>query len=229
MNDYDDIDTLAGEYVLGTLSGQERDRFRQLLETRSEAREAVARWEQRIAPLAALSPPRAPPTDLWPQLEQRLFPQPARAPWYRRLAPWRGIALGSSLAAAALAAVLVFVPPTLEPGYVAVFSDMAEQPVWTLRTEDSMARLEVDNARALDIPPDRSCVLWLQEDDGRYHALGLLPDDGSERTLTIPEALRDKLPNGRLLVTVEARSDSLPPAPTSVEEFSGRLAPLARG
>ena len=43
------ISLLAGEYVLGTLTGRARRRFDRLLAGRADARVAVAEWEGRLA------------------------------------------------------------------------------------------------------------------------------------------------------------------------------------
>ena len=43
--------TEAGEYVLGTLRGTERDLFEKVLERDADAREHVAYWEQRLSDL----------------------------------------------------------------------------------------------------------------------------------------------------------------------------------
>lgn len=54
-------DTLAAEYVLGTLQGGARRRFEQLLPAHPALQRAVADWERRLNGLAAASPPVPPP------------------------------------------------------------------------------------------------------------------------------------------------------------------------
>jgi anti-sigma-K factor RskA len=45
------LDELAGEYVLGTLDGEARERFESRLSIDGDAQRAVAQWESRLSPL----------------------------------------------------------------------------------------------------------------------------------------------------------------------------------
>ena len=47
------IDQLAGEYVLGTLTGAPRARFERLLRERADVRSAVWRWESYLGGLSS--------------------------------------------------------------------------------------------------------------------------------------------------------------------------------
>ncbi|RZL83191.1 MAG: RNA polymerase subunit sigma-70, partial [Variovorax sp.] len=53
----DDIDTLAGEYVLGTLSAAARATVEARMAGEPALREAVQAWEARLLPLTAVVPP----------------------------------------------------------------------------------------------------------------------------------------------------------------------------
>jgi anti-sigma-K factor RskA len=66
------LDALAAEYVLGTLSAREAEAVRDALPANPALAEAVAAWEARLAPLAALAPPEPPPEGLWARIERSL-------------------------------------------------------------------------------------------------------------------------------------------------------------
>ena len=57
----DDLEALAGEYVLGTLSAEERLAVQQRLLDSPDLARLVAEWEDRLAPLAE---------DQWPYVRQ---------------------------------------------------------------------------------------------------------------------------------------------------------------
>ena len=55
MNESDDeLQQLAGEYVLGTLSAAQRKEVEQRLSREEALRSAVEQWEQRLMPLSAI-------------------------------------------------------------------------------------------------------------------------------------------------------------------------------
>ena len=58
----------AGEYVLGTLRGTERDVFEKILLADAEVREKVERWQERLSDLDLLTPAVKPPDYLFPAI-----------------------------------------------------------------------------------------------------------------------------------------------------------------
>lgn len=71
-----DLDATAGEYVLGTLAGDERAAFARRLRTDAEARHAVEAWTRRIAALLPAGDV-TPSDDLWRRIDARLERQQA--------------------------------------------------------------------------------------------------------------------------------------------------------
>ena len=67
--DRDDLNALAGEYVLGTLSAGERLEAQTLLSQDRDFASAVDQWAERLTPLLLAIPVAAPP----PQLRQRIL------------------------------------------------------------------------------------------------------------------------------------------------------------
>ena len=66
----DDIDALAGEYVLGTLSSAARRDVEARMSREPAVRAAVQAWEARLLPLTALAQPAEPTPALWERIEE---------------------------------------------------------------------------------------------------------------------------------------------------------------
>lgn len=65
-------ETLAGEYVLGTLRGPARGRYDRLRVEDATYCYAVDDWENRLAPLVEALPGEAPREAVWTAIESRL-------------------------------------------------------------------------------------------------------------------------------------------------------------
>ena len=72
MRARDEIDVLAGEYVLGTLDAAERTAVGARRRREAPLDAAIEAWEERLAPLAETLPAVAPAAGLWPSIETRL-------------------------------------------------------------------------------------------------------------------------------------------------------------
>ena len=73
-------DSLAAEYVLGTLDEESRARVDFQLLDDPDMRQAVEAWEQRLTPLAEDTLPVPPPSGLWDKIEASLDKAP-RVPY----------------------------------------------------------------------------------------------------------------------------------------------------
>ncbi|MFZ3120815.1 MAG: RNA polymerase subunit sigma-70, partial [Variovorax sp.] len=73
----DDLQSLAGEYVLGTLSAARRREVEARMAHEPALRDAVDAWEQRLHPLTALAEPVEPSAALWARIERSVAPQAA--------------------------------------------------------------------------------------------------------------------------------------------------------
>ncbi len=67
-----EAESLAGEYVLGSLSGPELAEFEANLARNPELQRLVAAWERRLTPLAATLPEVEPRTSVWEAIETAL-------------------------------------------------------------------------------------------------------------------------------------------------------------
>lgn len=71
-------DRLAAEFVLGTLHGGARRRFRQQLLRSRVLQDAVKRWERQLTPAAARLDGPAPADRVWRAIEARIHPSSTR-------------------------------------------------------------------------------------------------------------------------------------------------------
>ena len=72
MTAQDDIDTVAAEYVIGTLDASERTAVAARRPREPALDQAIRAWEQRLAPLDIETPAVEPPADLFQRIESRL-------------------------------------------------------------------------------------------------------------------------------------------------------------
>ncbi len=67
----EDQDTLAAEYVLGTLSAEEREHAEALLSFDPGFEAAVRQWERRLGELNVMVEAVEPPTEVWDKIKKR--------------------------------------------------------------------------------------------------------------------------------------------------------------
>jgi anti-sigma-K factor RskA len=106
----DEKDMLAGEYVLGLLGAAEAAAVARDAETDRELARAIAFWQARFDPLADSLPPVPPTRQLWARIAADMAPASAPPEVVSPRSPvrqaWRGVAIGSLLLAASLAAFI---------------------------------------------------------------------------------------------------------------------------
>jgi anti-sigma-K factor RskA len=105
----DDLEQLAGEYVLGTLPSEARLELEQRLPHDASLRAAVEGWESRLHPLTAMAAPVDVPASLWAGIEERLDV-------VRQLPPQGHAELGQAQAQAPPESVTAMSPKTTRPG-----------------------------------------------------------------------------------------------------------------
>jgi anti-sigma-K factor RskA len=189
MIDRDDLDGLAAEYVVGTLSHDERSAVKAALASDIGLVGAIAEWEHRLSPLNEDTPDVAPPDDLYSKIEQRLQamsqPLPQRRKW--PVWQWRAITLAVALAfilAAGIASFAVYKAQKPEEAQtageglnsIAVLQREPSAPAFLVNLDEMAARLIV---RPLGVaaPTDKSYELWLQADNASApRSLGVVPD-----------------------------------------------------
>jgi anti-sigma-K factor RskA len=183
MSDQDDIDALAAEYVLGTLSPAERTAVsaRRLRERDLDA--AIEAWEARLAPLSDTAPSIEPSPGLLGEIEARLAGGAGSSTvveLQQRVAHWRRLAIAASAIAACL--VVAFglreFTRTQQPvSYVGVFQKDDQSPAFLL-TVDLETRMLSIRVVSAERPADKTYQLWIASEatGGVPQSLGLIED-----------------------------------------------------
>lgn len=223
----DDLDALAGEYVLGTLAADERRAAEARLAADPSFRRAVAAWEVRLQPLAeaagALPVSDAVRSRVLAALdEQRPAPSPGGnvVALRRAVRRWQ---ITSALvgAAAAVLAVVVAVErlqPVPQTEFVAVLTAGGESPAFVATVDTAAGTISVRRV-AEAAPADKSYELWSIAPNEAPRSLGLVEQASFSQPLAVA-------PSGdglTLAITLEPKGGSPTGAPTSAPIFSGTL------
>lgn len=221
-------DRLAAEYVLGTLQGPARRRFEALLGAHPALRQAVARWQERLAPLSSSVTAVAPPAQVWQRIEAQLFVDRAAtaAPpvrWWQRLALWQAASGLATAAAVAMVVVAAQVPPPQAPILVV----LGAQPAVAQALNASFVASVSGDGRALvlrplnapTLSPQQALELWAVPAQGAPRSLGLVQAAGAT-TLLRARLLSD---TAAFAVSVEPAGGSTTGAPTGPIVSVGKL------
>jgi anti-sigma-K factor RskA len=188
MTTDDDIDALAGEYVLGTLDPAERTAVAARRQREPALDAAIREWERRLAPLDAETREVPPPVGLWTRIERRLdgvaddHAMPVEIGQLKRqVRRWRLAAI----AASAIAATLVIAIGVREQVYraqptdfVGVFQHGDVEPVFYLTINLRTRELTLRPVRA-ERHPGKTYQLWIASEQigPAPQSLGLVNDD----------------------------------------------------
>jgi len=207
-------EVIAGEYVLGMLSAEDRRKVEARLAKDRQFAAIVNRWEENLATFSddyetLHLPPRA-----RSPVEQRLvgavprdavFCGKVSGGCWHSLSLWRSLALASFVVAAGLALSMsaMLAPRPVSGGRLV--ADMAGEGA----AVGLVARYDDANG-ALHVTPvagggekEKSLELWLAGDGRAPVSLGVLPQTG-EGALAVPAAMRSRLVQGAVLsVSVE--------------------------
>jgi anti-sigma-K factor RskA len=202
-------DISAAEYVIGLLDLEARSAAEALIKRDPGFAALVQAWENRLEDLNEAYDP-APAPNLLPQIEARLFPQPART-----AKGWLPALLGFGLTtAAAIAVVAFFALSPAKPSLVAELSADASPLRYTAsltETELTLTRLEGGDAQ-----PGKDYELWLIEGDNAPVSLGVI---GASYKIVMP-----KLEPGYVLaITLEPAGGSPSGKPTGAIVAAGAL------
>lgn len=234
FHDAEELSVLAGEYVLGTLRGEERVRFEQEMARNEAVRREVHGWQDRLFSLNLIPEPLETSRALWPAIEQRLpaatgsttstAPRQAAQPgFWSRLSVWRWAGAGGFALAAALAALLLLRPEVtrLETHYVAVLQNPdGTSAGWVVDASDPreirMIPL-VDNT----VTTNNAMEIWTKtESAAKPTSLGLLPTNA---VTVIPASRLPALEGNQLFeVTLEPPTGSPTGGPTGPILYLGR-------
>jgi anti-sigma-K factor RskA len=227
----------AGEYVLGTLSGAERDAFEIDLAGDTQLQVAVQAWERRLAPLAGMNVLERPSSTVWAEIERKLDAEtrtmtqasPANSATIvqlrRSVRVWRGFTAASAALAAALALFIVVGErmQVAEPGqdYVAVVNRGGDLPALIVHVDTREGVVRV-RSLAAQTPSNKSLELWYVAAGQAPKSLGLV--ENSKGPFVLPASLRQTDVEGSsIAVSVEQKGGSTTGAPSNQIVYQGKL------
>jgi anti-sigma-K factor RskA len=236
-----DIQHLAGEYVLGTLSAASRAGVETRMAKDAALRTAVEQWQEKLAPLHALVEPVEPSPQLWTRIEasvamratatsaaalptRTVQPDSTRiTTWWDNLRLWRGLA-ASGFAATVLLGIVVVTklaqPPA--PGYMVVLvGPQDKSPGWIVQAGTNSQQARLIPLGKMEVPGDKSLQFWTKGDDWKGPvSLGLVKPGQS---LQVPlHKLPPLQPNQLFEITLEPYNGSPLDRPTGPILFIGR-------
>lgn len=230
-----DVHTLAGEYVLGTLTAAQRAAVEQRLPSDGALRRAVQEWNERLLPLSALVAPVEPSAALWSRIERAVAPAPAAnlrpnrwAAWWGDLRLWRGLAGAGFAATVAMAVLLVprLNPVPVEPRYMVVLvAPQDKAPGWVVQASDTQ-RLRLIPLGMVEVPPEKALQFWTKGDNWAGPvSLGLVKPG---QPLEVPlDKLPPLQPNQLFELTLEPPAGSPTGRPTGPIQYIGRMVKLS--
>lgn len=219
-------DIRCAEYVLGVLDGTERWQFEQAMQRDPQLATSVANWQNYLMPLNDDIVDIEPPSYVWVRVQKDLGlalanrPRP-RAGFWNNLRGWRWIGIGSSIAAVALAVLLVLPPraPTVtetgHDGYrIASLIREGGTAGWTAIVDVEHARMLVAPAGNIPFVANRSTELWLIAPGGQPASLGLIAADRPTVVAISKATLASLDAHAVLAVSLEPRGGSPTGQPT---------------
>jgi anti-sigma-K factor RskA len=224
----EDRDLLAGTYALGVLDRAEAAEVAAAMATDPALRTAVDAWEVRLAPLAAMVAPVAPPPELWSRIVASadlgaMAPRETltRRAW--RSAPfWRATTATALAIAAAFAAIAFLHGPSPERLVAALGPPGAPAAVFMAEVQPDGRVLIRPLGPVSQVQAGKDLELWaLPAGATRPVSLGVLPPIG--RNLPARELLAA---NTQLMISLEPQGGSTTGAPTGPVLWGGRLAPV---
>ena len=214
--------TLAAEYALGLLEGEELLQARGLVASDPEFSAMVANWERRLAPLHDETAERAPSPKVWQRIvEETSGPTQTGEviDLQSKVRRWQWV---SGLTAVAAATALAFaVVPNLQPTQTPIAEPTTQAPlVASIPIGDTPLRLGVTylpdreemlvSASGLTADGVHDHELWLVVAEGDARSLGVIAP-GEERRMTLEAELASEIANGSSLVlTREALGGAVP-------------------
>lgn len=227
----DDIDMIAGEYVLGTLDAAEHRAFQRRLLTDPAAVAAVAAWQDRLAPLLLTAPEAAPAPALWNRIDSGSRP----ANDNRLLRRWQAATAAAALLAIVSTGVALrpLAQPTVTPQVaqqtptplfqtVAALSEQGGAPALLVTYDQATKKMRVMPVN-VSKRPGHSLELWVIAGKAAPRSIGMLRDGGAT---ALGQMAIDMQQDNIIAVSVEPEGGSPTGLPTGPVIYSGKMVEL---
>ncbi len=213
------LDALVGAYIVGSLRGAARRRFKRAMAQEPLVASRVNYWLQRANLKPSTAQAVQPSAEVWTRISRDLNLRAYRAPWYARTNLWRNWALASTTVLALVVAMQWMLPTLLTPQLqsIAKLSGDASASRGTIVTA-SISR----DGKTLALKSDRVVVANALQS----YELWLLPESGSapislavlgslDAQFDVPPAQVGRVARGaKLAISVEPAGGSKTGAPT---------------
>lgn len=226
------LQQLAGEYVLGTLPASARREVEQRLAREPLLRAAVDAWESRLLPLTALAPEVEPSARLWPRIAGSVSAAAAPAApastlaagwrrWWDDLRLWRGLAGGAIAASLALGVTLLMRPPAPQAAYMVVLAAPQDRGAGWVVQASMNRQLTLTPLRGTVVPDRKALQFWTKATGWSGPvSLGLVESNRSLKLAldTLPPVEEDQL----FEITLEPATGSPTGKPTGPVLYIGK-------
>ncbi len=222
--EYQDIYEHAANYVIGTLTLEQRQAFEALLADNEAARNALIYWQQRLEPLNKLSPPVEPSdftfhrinrsVDALTELSQASKAQTPETKQHSGL--WRF----ATAALLVLSIGLFFHQKPATTSVVVLTAPGQTEPGWMITSYDG-EHIELKPLVSTSVPENKTLEFWTKADGwDKPVSLGLVdPNKNLKKQL---DALQGITPNQLFELTIEQAGGSPTGLPTGPVQFIGR-------
>jgi anti-sigma-K factor RskA len=222
----DDRDLLAASYALGVLDRAEAAEVEAAMATDQALRTAIAAWDERLAPLAAVVAPAPPPPELWSRIVASAglgVAVPPRHTLLRRTwhsTPFWRTTTAAALAIAAVVAGIAFLrPPSPAERLVAALAPPGAPAAMFMAEVQPDGRVLIRALGPVSVQDGKDLELWaLPAGATRPVSLGVLPPIG--RNVPVRELLAAQT---QLMISLEPQGGSRTGAPTGPVLWGGRL------
>jgi len=208
LTDPEQRNQAAGEYVLGTLSSQDKTAFEALLAFSPDLQQEVSQWREHLQTLNDSLTPVNPPKRVWQGITEEL--QPRR--WFESLKLWQLTTAVSFSFMLAFGSVLVLQQPIMDNSssdHVYVVNSSEQKPAWLVNTSMDRSNVMVQTVKPPQLDSGLVCKLWLKV-NGEYVMLGTLPHTGMDK-YPVPAAYQEQLVNAEVLVSIEPMHGEIDP------------------
>lgn len=222
-NDDDkDINEHAANYVIGTLTLEEREDFEALLTHDSAARQALLYWQSRLEPLNEISKAVEPSDFTFHRINRSISALAgiSIAPKKVSLSERSGIWRFASAALLVLSIGLFFYQEPAPTTVVVLTAPGATQPGWMITSFDN-EQIELKPLVTTNVPENKTLEFWTKAEGwGKPVSLGLVdPNKNIKKQLN---ALPKITPNQLFELTIEQAGGSPTGLPTGPVQFIGR-------